>query len=333
MRRKILVFCVALCVLCTGCGNTDTRDTSTAESDITENVFDENIADESASSTDSNVITSVGAEIIDGVADYTYDGEDVVLKYRYTVNNAGSLGLLVLCDGIPVEFAVNKDDKKNIYNKIQVISDGENNDIDIYFTPIGSAGDEVSVTIIDVTDGGIDIEAVDKQKLIDMITIEMRNKAFRLSGINVYLDKDGLDSDEDNISEIYDNEVISDDDINGSLKNSNLDMVSSEFDINGEMPSYIEVNKGEKVNVNIKYYGGDGINLTSTFLVDGEIYPAFDGKKYQKCYVDSNKFTTFTATIDTSELSVGRHMCFSVSDGEQYSNVMPTPAFIIEVTE
>ncbi len=333
MRRKILVFCMALCVLCTGCGNTDMRDTSTADSDITENVFDENSADEAASSTDSNVISSVGAEIIDGVADYTYDGEDVVLKYRYTVNNADSLGLVVLCDGIPVEFALDKADKKNIYNKVQVTSDGSNNDIDIYFTPIGNTGDEVAVSIIDVTDGDIDIEAVDKQKLMDMITIEMRNKAFRLSGIKVYMDKDGLAIDEGDISETYENKTISEADVNGVLKNSNLDMVISESDINGEMPSYIEVSKGEKVDINIKLYGGDGINLTSTFLVDDDVYPAFDGKKYQRCYVDKNNFTIFKATIDTSDLSVGRHMCFSVCDGEQYSSVMPAPAFIIEVTE
>lgn len=337
MKRfcHIIVSLVLLISLYSCSGNDSVTSQRTGlEAETTETIT---IVDTTESGDELSPLGSVEVGIKDNKASYEFSGEDISINYEYTAVGSKSFGIIVLCDGIAVPFST---DKQNDSQKLHILpnnEDGKRNDVTISFTPIGKSGDKVSVEIVDIVEPDYNIADIDLDGNIMAFIQGKKYLVNYISGITVNMLSDGIAQDNKFYTKaetkpipqnvIDTSKTIHDD---GTVDDQLLNF-ASEWSVNEKKSLCYKVSQGEKMSIKIRYNGTEGQDIYTSFYIDNELFPVFGGCEYSVCRTDKLHYSEITGTLDTSKLSKGRHICYSVCGNIEYSSTIPTAAFIIEV--
>ena len=284
-------------------------------------------------------VVDVGVDFEGGQTHYTYDGEPVRIPYMYRMvggKNSDSVGLIVLCNGFPVNSWMEGESEQDgrLFHIADVHCDPDDPEdyttIPLYFVPEGKKGDLVKVQIYDYYDANYDPDQTERELLTYYVVFGTKYLTRCVGMVNIDMEQDGL-STEHEVFEEYTRE-----DLPYNLLSKARDSLSfySESKCYGNKGwGYLGVKQGEILDLDLRYYGVDCKEQITAVYVDGELYPAFDGKYFSKCDIVPEEFTCIQGQIDTSDLSIGRHFIFS-SLG--YQDMMNSPAFstfLLEVME
>lgn len=326
---SILVAALILLTL-TGCGQG-------SENVQREDVFDipqnDGITTESnnENNNNENILKSIETSVKDEKRNYEYNGEDVVIGYQYRAEGLKSVGIMVLCDGIATPFHTDRNGENKILHCIE-LEDGSRENIDLCFVPYGKDGENVSVEIVDIIHADYDVSVGEKDSIINDFIYGRKYSVNYISGICIAMKEDGAKYGKDFYNEYLQNKISKKDkkdaDIYGTDGISQLDAAGK---VNGSQSLWYTVSRGEQLDIEISYFGGDFDNILTSVYVDGELYPAFDGNEYAECPVDKDHFTTINGRIETSGLEKGRHTVFSMCGNVEYNKAVPLQSFVIEV--
>ena len=331
---SLIMICIFAICLCACSGGAENRDR--------ENVFDDDdssdealqdMEDGSDKMPNDTGLSSLEAQIKDEKDIYTYDGDEVVIEYQYRAEGADAVGLIVLCDGIAVPFHTDENIEDEIVQVVE-LDDGEWKDIDISFIPYGASGDLVSIEIVDVVDADYDVNTEDKDAITDDFISGQKYSVNYLSGITVTMNEAGIVND----AEVYEESTkvtMTEELAEKYLIDLNDETVgfSTSGLVNGTQSLWYMVKEGEQLDIDILYYGDDIDCIYTSFYMDNELLPVFDGKNYAKCSVEKDEYTLISATIDTSGFEPGRYVIYSACGNTLYNTARPTIAFVLEVEE
>ena len=359
MKSRLLhvLFLVALAMICSSCSpaspisydhiNDSQVETSTLFEpnpfEKTEEVSVETVNSESQSIDEVNAwfqyvdeqmkedkVTDVAVDFEGGQMHYTYDGTPVRIPYMYRVvggKNSDSVGLIVLCNGFPVKSWLEGETEQDakLFQVAEVHCDPDDPEdftmIPLYFIPEGKQGELVKVQIYDYCDANFDPDQTEQKLLTYFVVGGCKYRTRCVGMVDVYMQQDGLGAEHD-VYEEYTHEELTYVLLDKAKRNSSF---YNESKCNGKKGwGYLGVKQGEVLDFDLRYFGVDCKDQITSIYVDGELYPAFEGKYYSRCDISREEFTCIRARIDTSDLSVGRHFVFS-SLG--YQDMMNSPAF------
>lgn len=299
-----------------------------------EDVFDCSSEEKNAEKTDEGSnegLISVKASVKDEKNFYEYQGDDVVIPYQYMAKGADSVGVMVLCDGIATPFHTKENSKNQIIQTIN-LDEGSQKEINLCFIPRGKKGKTVSVEIVDIIEPDYDVTEGDSSAIINDYIQGRKYEVKYLSGIYITMKKDGR-MEKKSLCKKYTQMIIPDKDKknNSMFDPENLKSLNAIGKINNTQSIWYKTKQGQKLDIEIRYFGKvSGTILTSVF-VDGKLYSAFQGEKYVQCPVDEKKYTIVKGQIDTSDLEKGRHTVFGVCGNVAYNDATCIPSFVIEV--
>ncbi|MBQ8905214.1 MAG: hypothetical protein IJY85_02470 [Ruminococcus sp.] len=292
------------------------------------------------SQTDVSALWGADAQVTSGAA-YIYRGEPVKISYEYSIEGeAQSFGLMVLCDGIAVPFATDQNEGASV---LQIVPNqiGETVSVDLFVTPIGQEGDWVSVQIVDIIEPDFDIHTLnldteDAAPVVQALVYGRRYDVNSIAGLSITMEKDGISS-ETTISEAVEIEEIPQNVIEANKEIKEDGTVTNQlsfFKATTETFSLLyQLEKGEILPLDFTLSGTEGQDVFVSFYLNNEIYSVFDGCEYVRCHVDQTHYTKVHGELDTSELEVGRYICYTVCGNVEYNmHTDPISAFILEVT-
>ena len=347
MKTKYrLIVSVMLCLAMTGCstnapqGSEESRtpieDLQAATTELADAETDAESTTELLPGTVKQ-FDSESAKIING-PDYSYDGEPVKITGRYSmVGDIPTFGLIVLCDGIAVPFTTEFNEEPSQVQIIPYANNGEDQDVDLYITPIGKKGDLVSIQIVDILDPEFDIDAIDfdSENAYQPMINGGKFRIGSLAGLNILLNQDGLErttsistnAPMEDIPEdvIEDNKILRED---GTIENK---LLSLQF-YRENVSFRVAVEHGEKLPIEAKVSGTSGQDVFVSFYLDNQLTPIWNGCDYLQCHVDDTHYTQITGELDTSQLEPGRYLCYTAcGNTKDIMSVAPVTAFILEV--
>ncbi len=293
----------------------------------------------SESRIDIPVVSGERAEVTSGSA-YIYRGEPVKISYEYSIEGeAQSFGLMVLCDGIAVPFSTDQNEEASFLHIVpnQI---GETVSVDLFVTPIGQEGDQVSVQIVDIIEPDFDIntlelDAENTAPVMQALVQGRRYAVASVAGLSITMEADGVSS-ETTISGSVEIEEIPQNIIEANKEIKDDGTVTNQlfyFTAESKTAKIYQLKKGEILPLDFTLSGTEGQDVFVSFYLNNEIYSVFDGCEYVRCHVDQTHYTKVHGELDTSELEVGRYICYTVCGNVEYNmHTDPISAFILEVT-
>jgi hypothetical protein len=363
MKRNILVTIILLTFILTGCSDnkpvnnnssgtlpTQTSETvtTTATSDNASSI-DSTDTNDTTDTTEEIFLESVKAGVRNQKTAYTYQGSPLILEYNYSAIGAKSVGFVILCDGFSVPYSTNFSTEEKLMHIIPHKGDGVKFDVDFKITPIGKKGDKVSIEVVDIVEPDYDISQLDLNTEdgsgIQPITFGKRFFHAYTTQITIDMQANGLENN-NTISNKYTQTEIPPEDIESYLSENDdgtftnqLDFLQASGTITGpdgdkNKLSQI-VKKGDKINLEFQYCGTNGLGtdkIVTSFYLNNEIYPIFEGKNYAECEIDKQNYSLVTGELDTANLEKGRYICYALS-GNDNTNFMANNlhTFVIEV--
>ena len=317
MKKSYILILIVLCVF-SGCGKTEIKE----RSNIYDNTVDSNMNDLER---EKGYISSVSVGVRNEKKYYEYKGDRITIPYQYCVEGCDmKLGIMILCDGICTPFSV-ENKEPSIVNVISV-KEKQQTDIPLSFIPKGCKGETVKVQILDIVDPMFSGEGMDNDEILRQMERGLKGRVKGISGIEVFMKCDGDTSNESKANGFMNEEFSETDKKEKDLKSFHCDSK-----INGKNKVLYTVNQGEKINIEVTYWGEEIQGLYTVFLVDNCVFPAFEGKKYHESQVSNKNKTLIKAVLDTSKLNKGKHICYSVCGYVDYITEPPTDAFILDV--
>lgn len=291
------------------------------------------------SQTDVSALWGADAQVTSGSA-YIYRGEPVKISYEYSIEGeAQSFGLMVLCDGIAVPFSTDQNEEASFLHIVpnQI---GETVSVDLFVTPIGQEGDQVSVQIVDIIEPDFDIntlefDAENTAPVMQALVQGRRYAVASVAGLSITMEADGVSS-ETTISGSVEIEEIPQNIIEANKEIKDDGTVTNQlfyFTAESKTAKIYQLKKGEILPLDFTLSGTEGQDVFVSFYLNNEIYSVFDGCEYVRCHVDQTHYTKVHGELDTSELEVGRYICYTVCGNVEYNmHTDPISAFILEVT-
>ncbi|MDR0917981.1 MAG: hypothetical protein LBM93_01820 [Oscillospiraceae bacterium] len=365
MKKNILATIILLTVILTGCSDNKTSNnnsegtfstlptspTPTSETATTTATSDNTSEIDSTDTTDTMdeiFLDSVTAGVRNPKSTYTYQGSPLNLEYQYSAVGAKSVGFVILCDGFSVPYSTNLSTEEKSMHIIPHEGDGVKIDVDFKFTPIGKKGDKISIEVVDIVAPDYDISQLDlnTEDGSGIYPIIFGKRFFHAyTTIIVDMQADGAENN-NTISNKYTKTEIPPTDIESFLSENDDGTFTNQLDFlqasgtitapDGTKNNLAQiVNQGDKIKLEFQYCGTNGLGtdkIITSFYLNNEIYPIFEGKNYAECEIDKQNYSLVTGELDTSNLEKGRYICYALS-GNDTTNLMTNclPTFVIEV--
>lgn len=287
-------------------------------------------------------VTDIAVNVTTG-GSYTYRGEPITIGYEYAAVGTTSFGLMVLCDGVAVPFSTNVSTDQQKVHIIPKTTAFETVSVELYVTPIGRNGQYAELQIVDIVQPDFDPYSVPLDYEDELLEFSrtmvwgQRFRAYSTGGMVVALRADGL-SIEESVSENSSRTVIPEEDIIANTTtdefgntSNQLQYFHAEGTVNGLETIICTVKQGESVPIEITYSGTEGTELYTSFWLNNELYPIFDGCAYNRCTVDDEHYTTISGALDTSTLAPGRYICYTVCGSLAFNNYTSPTRFVLVV--
>ncbi len=284
-------------------------------------------------------VTDISVNVTTG-GSYTYTGEPITIGYEYAAVGTTSFGLMVLCDGVAVPFSTNVSTAQKKVHTIPKTTAFETVSVELYITPIGQNGRYAELQIVDIVQPDFDPASVALDGTTEFVQAMVRGQRFRAfstGGIVVALRADGL-SVEDSISEVSVTEIIPEEDIAANTTTDEYGNSVNQlqyFHANGTVDGVDQLlciaKQGETVPIEITYSGTEGAEICTSFWLDHELYPIFNGCSYNQCFVDDAHYTTIHGELDTNDLAPGRYICYTICGSLAFNNYTSPTRFVLVV--